>query len=651
MASVADLAELKASHPMLDAVIDEQRGRQIRIGDHWLADFASCNYLGFDLDQEIIDAVPEYLARWGTHPSWSRLLGSPVMYEQIEAKVTELLGCEDTLLLPTITHIHMSVIPVLAGSGVIFLDNRAHKTIYDGAMMARGYGATVVRFRHDDHQHLEELLKVCKVTPRVIAMDGVNSMTGNAPDIGAFARLAREHDALLYVDDAHGFGVIGERSPDELCDWGTRGNGVVCHQGESYDNVIFVAGFSKSYSSLLSFLALPTRLKDVLKVAAPPYLYSGPSPVASLATTLVGLEVNDKRGDVARYEIFRKTDRVLGCLTRARHLHAQPLRLPGDRGAARPARGHRRRRPLPLRPGHLRDARRVSPRPEERGRVPDPGDRREHRRRDRASLRGARRDQRPLRPAARRPRAATGERAAGGGPAVTKGPVAKGLGNAEALSAAGEYASALQELDGIVASEPSNPAVHTARGWALENLGPERLGDARAAYEEALRLNAGAMWAKEGLANVLRRMGSTAEADQLCVEVIDEGTRRYEEEEDLRELVGWCELRLGRYDDAVRTLREALRRDGRWIAVRFDLALALLCAGDRVRAFLEYSRGVHQAVNGGVERLRGIVSVAIDDLEECLAERPALATTREAIAARNLLASTLPALPTDTRVG
>jgi 8-amino-7-oxononanoate synthase len=314
MASVADLAELKASHPMLDAVIDEQRGRQIRIGDHWLADFASCNYLGFDLDQEIIDAVPEYLARWGTHPSWSRLLGSPVMYEQIEAKVTDLLGCEDTLLLPTITHIHMSVIPVLAGSGVIFLDNRAHKTIYDGAMMARGYGATVVRFRHDDHAHLEELLKVCKVTPRLIAMDGVNSMTGNAPDIPAFARLAREHDALLYVDDAHGFGVIGERSPDELSDWGTRGNGVVRHQGETYDNIIFVAGFSKSYSSLLSFLALPTRLKDVLKVAAPPYLYSGPSPVASLATTLVGLEVNDKRGDFARYEIFRKTDRIMQCL-------------------------------------------------------------------------------------------------------------------------------------------------------------------------------------------------------------------------------------------------------------------------------------------------------------------------------------------------
>src|SRR3712207_5761585 len=97
----------------------------IRIGDRWLADFASCNYLGFDLDREIIDAVPAYLDAWGTHPSWSSLLGSPVLYEEIEARLTALLGSEDALVLPTITHIHMSVIPLLAGSGTIFLDARA----------------------------------------------------------------------------------------------------------------------------------------------------------------------------------------------------------------------------------------------------------------------------------------------------------------------------------------------------------------------------------------------------------------------------------------------------------------------------------------------------------------------------------------------
>ena len=314
MATVADLARLRESHPMLDAVIDEvdiRHGRRIRIGDHWLFDFASCNYLGFDVDREIIEAVPEYLDRWGTHPSWSRLLGSPALYEEIEAKLTQLLGSEDSLLLPTITHIHMSVIPVLVGSGTIFLDGRAHKTIYDGAMIAKGHGATVVRYRHDDYDHLEELLEVNRTAPKLIAMDGVNSMTGNAVDVHELVRLAREHDALLYVDDAHGFGVIGERAPDELCHYGKRGTGVVRSQAENYEHIILVAGFSKSYSSLLSFLALPTRLKDVLKVAAPPYLFSGPSPTASLATTLAGLAVNERRGDLVRYEIFRRTKRVL----------------------------------------------------------------------------------------------------------------------------------------------------------------------------------------------------------------------------------------------------------------------------------------------------------------------------------------------------
>ena len=301
---------------MTDAVIDEIDGRMIRIGDAWLADFASCNYLGFDLDREIIDAVPEYLERWGTHPSWSRLLGSPVLYEQIEERLTELLGAEDTLVLPTITLIHMSVIPVLAGSGTIFLENRSHKTIYDGCELARVHGATVKRFAFEDVDDLEGLLRQGSKAPRLICIDGVNSMTGNAADVPAFARLAREYDALLYVDDAHGFGVIGERAADELSPYGKRGNGILRYFDEGYDHVVLVAGLSKSYSSLAAFLACPPELKRLLKTAAPPYLYSGPSPVASLATTLTGFEVNDRRGDAIRADLWTKTIDVLDCLDR-----------------------------------------------------------------------------------------------------------------------------------------------------------------------------------------------------------------------------------------------------------------------------------------------------------------------------------------------
>jgi 8-amino-7-oxononanoate synthase len=301
---------------MTDATIDEIDGRMIRIGDQWLADFASCNYLGFDLDAEIIAAIPEYIEKWGTHPSWSRMLGSPVLYEQIEDSLTELLGCEDVLVLPTITLIHLSIIPVLAGEGTILVDNRAHKTVYDGCQFASARGATVKRFRFEDPDDLERLLREDRSSTRLICMDGVNSMTGNAPDLRDFARLARRYDALLYVDDAHGFGVIGERSPDEPNPYGLRGNSVVRYFDESYDRIVLVSGFSKSYSSLAAFIACPSELKRLLKTAAPPYLYSGPCPVASLATVLAGFQVNETRGDAIRTDLWHKTAQVLDCLDR-----------------------------------------------------------------------------------------------------------------------------------------------------------------------------------------------------------------------------------------------------------------------------------------------------------------------------------------------
>jgi 8-amino-7-oxononanoate synthase len=311
-----DLAELQRSNPMTDAVIEEIEGRRIRIGERWLVDFASCNYLGFDLERSIMNRVPEYLERWGTHPSWSRLLGSPVVYEQIERRLTKLLGCEDTLILPTITLIHLSVIPVLAAGGTVYVDRRAHKTIYEGCQFATLRGATLKRFEHEDPDDLERLLREPSRGPRLICIDGVNSMTGNAPDIRRFADLARRYDAILYVDDAHGFGVIGERTTRDLSPYGSRGNGIVRHFGESYENIVFVAGLSKSYSSLAAFIACPPELKRLLKTAAPPYLYSGPSPVASLATVIGGLDLNDLRGDQIREGLWEKTQTVLSCLER-----------------------------------------------------------------------------------------------------------------------------------------------------------------------------------------------------------------------------------------------------------------------------------------------------------------------------------------------
>lgn len=307
-----ELERLRQSNPMYDAVIDEVRGRRIRVGDHWLSDFASCNYLGFDLEPEIAAAIEPEVRRWGTHPSWSRLLGSPRIYPEIEEQLTELLQAPDTLVLPTITLIHSSVIPVLAGAGHIFMDAMAHRSIYDGCVTARATGATLHRFRAEDPDQLETLLAAAPTgSSRLVCIDGVNSMSGNTPDLRTLATICRKYDALLYVDDAHGFGVIGERTADETTPYGSRGNSIVRHLGETYDNVILVGGFSKSYSSLLAFIALPPWLKNHLKVAAAPYLYSGPSPVASLATVVAGFDVNARRGEEIRADLYRKTTAVL----------------------------------------------------------------------------------------------------------------------------------------------------------------------------------------------------------------------------------------------------------------------------------------------------------------------------------------------------
>ncbi|MFE2301272.1 aminotransferase class I/II-fold pyridoxal phosphate-dependent enzyme [Streptomyces sp. NPDC059445] len=307
-----DLEHLRQTSPMSDAVLDEVRGRHIRSGDHWMIDFASCNYLGFDCDPEIIQAIEPAVRRWGTHPSWSRLIGSPRLYPDIEERLADLLGAPDTLLLPTLTLIHASVIPALAGQGHVFVEATAHRTVFDGCVGARGQGATLHRFHAGRPDELATMLDAVPAeSPRLVCLDGVNSMSGNIPDLPKLTEVCRPRNALLYIDDAHGFGVIGERGPNESCPYGDRGNSIVRHTGESYEGIVLVGGFSKAYSSLLAFLALPSSLKDRLKTAAGPYLYSGPSPTASLATALAGLDVNDSRGDDIRADLYRKTGRVL----------------------------------------------------------------------------------------------------------------------------------------------------------------------------------------------------------------------------------------------------------------------------------------------------------------------------------------------------
>ena len=297
---------------LYDNVVTQQIGRRIEVRGRWLDDFASCNYLGLDLHPEVISAIEPAVRSWGTHPSWVRMAASPQLYEQLEVKLAEVLGTEDALVLPTITLIAVGLLPALAGKGsVIFADKFVHAVNYDGCRLARDMGATLFSFINSDLDGLERRLKQHRnAVTRVIVVDGILSTTGRTPDIPRLAALARQYDGILYIDDAHGFGVIGE-DPTPERPYGKRGNGVVRHFGLGYENILYVAGLSKAYSSLAAFVACPKKLKTHLKCNITSYLVSGPVPIAALATALAGLELNDRDGDAWRDQLYAYTSAII----------------------------------------------------------------------------------------------------------------------------------------------------------------------------------------------------------------------------------------------------------------------------------------------------------------------------------------------------
>lgn len=306
----ASIQEVLARSRMFDADVVELKGRMLKIDGHWLADFASCNYLGFDLDKEMMASVEPELKKWGVHPSWCRLVSSPHIYAECEERLAELMHAPDFLILPTVTLVHIGVIPALMGKdGVMLLDKFAHMTMYQACKMARDSRSALASFPQGDLNRLEELLKQHQDRKKkLILLDGVYSMTGKYPDLPAMVRLAKRYGAVLYVDDAHGWGVVGEK-PDAAMPYGHRGNGIAALFGLDYenDNVMYVTGFSKAYSSLAAGIACSKELKSFLKAYATPYDLSGPCSTASLAILLSGIELNEKKGEAARAKLLALT--------------------------------------------------------------------------------------------------------------------------------------------------------------------------------------------------------------------------------------------------------------------------------------------------------------------------------------------------------
>jgi tetratricopeptide (TPR) repeat protein len=205
------------------------------------------------------------------------------------------------------------------------------------------------------------------------------------------------------------------------------------------------------------------------------------------------------------------------------------------------------------------------------------------------------------------------------------------------LSDAGDHEAALRLADEVIAVDPDHAAAYTARAWALENLCPEHLAEARDAYAEAIGVDPTELWAKEGLSTVLRKLGRAEEADALCREVIEEAEPRAEGDAEMLELLGWCRYRVGLYEDATATFRRSLSIDPDQPAVRFDLALTLLHTGDGRAGLAEYVACLALTGSGRRGSVDGLVAVALEDLETAISERPDLLELPEVTTARDLL--------------
>lgn len=307
------IAEICSASPMFGVVTRKvhQRSLEDETG-HYLADFATQSYLGLDFDPRVIEAAVEGTRKFGTVIAWCRLVSTVNDLTQAEAETAKLVGSEACSIFASTTLLNHGVIPALAGKdGVIFLDKSAHATMYEGAKIARDSGATLVSFPTNDFDVLEKQLKEHQgARKKLILTDGVYSMTGDYADLPRFDALARKYQALVFVDDAHGFGVVGENPSPEF-PYGHRGNGLMRYFNLSYDNMVYVGCFSKAYGTFGSFIACSKKLRDFLLSQATPHDLGGSGPASALSALLEGYKINAQEGEEKRARIHRLTQKTI----------------------------------------------------------------------------------------------------------------------------------------------------------------------------------------------------------------------------------------------------------------------------------------------------------------------------------------------------
>ncbi len=252
----------------------------------------SNNYLGLSTHPQVIAAAVEVTQTFGTGASGSRLIsGNSELYTTLETNLAEAKNTEAALVFSSGYTANTGVIPILAGEGDLILsDALNHASIIDGCRLSR---ATKKVYRHCDVEHLKDLLSAStRFRRRLIVTDGVFSMDGDIAPLPDIYDLATEYDAMLLVDDAHGFGVLGR-----------DGSGTVAHFGLENRDIIQMGTLSKAIGALGGYIAGSRALVELLINKARGFIFTTGLPPATLAAANAALSVMRSSPDL-RQRLF-----------------------------------------------------------------------------------------------------------------------------------------------------------------------------------------------------------------------------------------------------------------------------------------------------------------------------------------------------------
>ena len=275
----AELAKLAAADLLRRRrTLGGAQGPRVVVDGASCLSFCSNDYLGLANHPKLAEAAVEAIGRHGVGAGASHLVsGHHAQHEALEQRLSRFMG-RACLLFSGGYGANIGVLPALAGrEDAIFADRLNHASLIDGARLSR---AAVQRFRHNDILHLEQLLAATPARRRLIVVDGVFSMDGDMAPLPALLALAERHDTWLYVDDAHGFGVLGE-----------HGRGVLEHFGMASARIVHLCTLGKAAGvSGAAVFAAPTVI-DWLVQSARSYVFATAAPPALAAALLASVEL------------------------------------------------------------------------------------------------------------------------------------------------------------------------------------------------------------------------------------------------------------------------------------------------------------------------------------------------------------------------